>query len=110
MNTSSHCTGDIYKYKEQQWIIIGGRGGGVGGGGGGFNKTWPILVIICPLIYVNLHVKYGINLIRTFLFKVLTKLFFCLFVFYIGLQNLLPIALYMSYLIFVETRECLHDI
>ena len=71
---------------------------------GDFNKTWPILVHIYHLIYVNLHVKYGSNLIRTFLFKVLKK------VFDIGLQCLPPIAFYMSYLLFFESRECLHDI
>ena len=37
------------------------------GGGGGFNnQTGPILVHIHPLIYINLQVKYGSNLIRTF--------------------------------------------
>ena len=40
---------------------------GPGEGGGGFNnQTGPILVHIYPLIYINLHVKYGSNLIRTF--------------------------------------------
>ena len=53
-------------------LAICGPGGG-GGGGRGFNKTWPILVHNYPLIYVNLHVISGNNLIRTFLFKVLKK-------------------------------------
>ena len=40
-------------------------------GGGGFNnQTGPILVHIYPLIYINLHVKYGSNLIRTFRVKI----------------------------------------
>ena len=35
-------------------------------GGGGFNnQTGRILVHIYPLIYINLHVKYGSNLITT---------------------------------------------
>ena len=37
-----------------------------GGGGGGFNnQTGPILFHIYPLIYTNLYVRYGSNLIRT---------------------------------------------
>ena len=34
------------------------------------NQTGPILVHIYPLIYINLHVKYGSNLIRTFWVKI----------------------------------------
>ena len=74
MKTSSHWRN---KYnKEKPWIISfsyvktltslaiwGSGGGGGGGGGGGFNnQTGPILVHIYPLIYINLHVKYGSNL------------------------------------------------
>ena len=40
------------------------------GAGGLINQTGPILVHIYPLIYINLHVKYGINLIRTFWVKI----------------------------------------
>ena len=40
--------------------------GGRGGGGGFNNQTGSILVHIYPLIYINLDVKYGSNLIRTF--------------------------------------------
>ena len=45
-----------------------GKGGGAGGGGGeGLNiQTGPILIHIYPLLYINLHVKHGSNLIRTF--------------------------------------------
>ena len=44
---------------------------GAGGGGGGVNNhTGSILVHIYPLIYINLHVKYGRNLIRTFGVKI----------------------------------------
>ena len=40
----------------------GGEGGGGGGGGSGFNnQTGSILVHLYPLIYINLHVKYGSN-------------------------------------------------
>ena len=40
--------------------------GYLGPGGGFNNQTGPILVHIYPLLYVNLYVKYGRNLIRTF--------------------------------------------
>ena len=50
------------------WLFGGiGEVGGGGGGGGekGFNnQTGPILVHIYSLIYINLHVKYGSNVIR----------------------------------------------
>ena len=39
---------------------------GAQGGGGFNNQTGPILVHTHPLIYINLHVKYESNLIRTF--------------------------------------------
>ena len=35
------------------------------GGGGLNNQTGPILVLY-PLFYINLHVKYGSNMIKTF--------------------------------------------
>ena len=38
-----------------------------GGGGRGFNnQTGPILVHIYPLFYINLHVKYRSNMMKTF--------------------------------------------
>ena len=39
-------------------------------GVGGNNQTGPILANIYPLIYINLHVKYGKYLIRTFWVKI----------------------------------------
>ena len=46
-------------------------------GGGGFNnQTGSILVHIYPLMYINLHVKYGSNLIRTFWVKIKYKIRF----------------------------------
>ena len=37
-----------------------------GGGGTSNNQTGPILVHIYPLCYINLHVKYRSNMIKTF--------------------------------------------
>ena len=49
-------------------LSIWGPGGGGLCVGVGFNKqNWLILSHIYPLIYINLHVKYGSNRIRTFL-------------------------------------------
>ena len=59
-------------------INIFGYLGGTGGGGGFNNKTGSILVHIYPLIYINLHVKYRSNLIRTCWFKIqnMTKIYY----------------------------------
>ena len=52
-----------------QFLTIWGPGGG--GGGWWFdNQTGPILVHIYPLFNNNLHVKYRINLKRTFRVKI----------------------------------------
>ena len=52
----------IYMPQCENINIFGSLGGG--GGGGFHNQTGSILVHIYPLIYINLHVKYGSNLIR----------------------------------------------
>ena len=51
--------------KTLTYLAIWGPGGGGGGGGGFNNQTGSILVHIYTLIYINLRVKYGSNLIRT---------------------------------------------
>ena len=58
---------------------LGGRGGG--GREGLQNKTGPILIHIYPLLYINLHVKHGSNLIRTFWVKIqiMNKKLHCFF-------------------------------
>ena len=49
-------------------------------GVGGNNQTKPILAHIYPLIYINLHVKYGKYLIRTFRVKIQNmKIYFYFF-------------------------------
>ena len=48
----------IYMPQCDNINIVGHLGGRWGGGGG-------ILLHIYPLIYINLHVKYGSNMIRT---------------------------------------------
>ena len=74
---SAKCDQDMYKCISVSYNIChnvktltslaicywGERAGGGGGGGGsGFNnQTGSILVHIYPLIYINLHVKYGSN-------------------------------------------------
>ena len=59
-------------------INIFGYLGGGGGEGGFNNQTGPILNHIYPPIYINLHIKYGSNLIQTYVQqgKTIENLFF----------------------------------
>ena len=52
--------------KTLTFLAIWGQWGREGGARGLKNQTGPILVHIYPLLYINLHVKHGSNLIRTF--------------------------------------------
>ena len=60
---------------------LGAREGGGGRGGARASKIRlrPYMVHIYPLLYINLHVKHGSNLIRTFWVKIqiMNKTFNC---------------------------------
>ena len=57
--------------KMNIFLILGGGGAGNAWGEDFNNRIGSISVRIYHLIYVNLHVKYGSNLIRTLLIKFL---------------------------------------